>query len=260
MGGKFAVSLLCNRLSVHFTGVLIHAHCAVQDFTKHHYMGGVHSSKKLERDVHELRKETVQLFARQQLLVVGSIGVGKSSFINTVNHVFNLVCPKSAYHEISEISGREFNHGALLFCAYGPENGMYEKLKDSEFSRERDRAPIFFDVAGVNDKIVGNIDFKQLLIDLVNGQVKEYTEMVKYCNSRKQLEELSTQPKVDSVLKAWVILCVVSICDPFPKNLLEQVNLAVNELKANQSGKNDVLLCVLVLIFLKFSLLLTFLR
>ena len=255
MGGKFAVSLLCNRLSVQFTGVLNYAHCAVHDFSKHHNMGGG-SSRKLEQDVYELRKKTVKLFAHQQLLVVGHVGVGKSSFINTVNHVFNLVCSKPAYQEISELSGRESNHGTLLFRAYGPKNGMYEKLKDSEFSREQDGAPIFFDVAGVNDKIVGSIDFKQLLIHLVNGQVKEYTEMVKVYNSQKQLEELSTQPKVNS-LKAWVILCVVSLCDEFPQKLLEQVYLAVNELKSKQTGKNNVLLCVLVLLYLKFSLLLT---
>ena len=233
MGGQTAHAFLC-RLSIQIPRNLTYC-CSVLN------MGNVLPTSAAQQEVDELRRKVIDLFSGQQFLLVGHYGVGKSSFINSVNHVFNVIRdPKFPYQEVAEIFQRETDHGSLVYTTYRPDTtGMYKGLETKELLAKREHAPVFFDVAGINDKIANEIDFKQLLIYLVNGQVKEYTQMIKIYKREEQMDYLAKIPKMDT-LRAWSILCVVSLCDAFPQKFLEQVNEAVRQLQVDQGGKNDL--------------------
>ena len=205
-----------------------------------------------EEKVAALKKEVINLFNGQQLLLLGHYGVGKSSFINTVNHVLNLVQPNVPYQELAELSARESDHGTLIYRAYGPRKKMYMALKESDFSAKQDFGPIFFDVAGVNDKIVNEFDLKQFLIHLVNGQVKEYTDMVRIYNREDQMEQMRDESKVDN-LRAWSIICLVSVADAFPTRLLQHVDQALKELKVQPGGGKSAIFAILILMYMQCS-------
>ena len=142
---------------------------------------------------------------------------------------------------MAEISTLESHHRTLIYRTYGPPNVTYTALQESEFSAKQKFAPTFFDVAGVTDKIVNDFDLKQFLIYLINGQVKEYTHMVKIYRKAQDVEQMRKQRKVNSQ-RAWSLICVVSVADAFPVKLLLHVCEALKELQEHpRDGKSHVL-------------------
>ena len=191
-----------------------------------------------QKEVDTLRSKVFKLFSGQRFLLFGSYGSGKSSLINTINHVLNLSNPDVRYAEVAEVQHEETDYGTLMFTAYGsPE--MYKELRQAS----RKNAPVFFDVAGVNDKVASYIDLKQLLIFLLNGKVRKNTEMIKIYNKEKSMDEIAKQ-REEKALKVWSILCVVSVYDTFPTQLLELVRKAVEQQKTAENGKHNIVLHV----------------
>ena len=61
--------------------------------------------------------------------------------------------------------------------------------------------------------------------------------MIKLYNSKQQLQEIEKQEAVEEN-KVWIMVCVVSLYDPFPQLFLEQVASAVRKLEPQNGGKN----------------------
>ena len=184
-----------------------------------------------QREVVELRKKVINLFSGQELLVVGHVGVGQASFVNTVNHVINLVQPRFPYHEIAQVDGRgEDFHGSFLSRSNGPRTGMYLALKESEFSAKQKLGPIFCNIAGFSYGI--NFYLKQLLVSLFNSQVGNMVQM--YAN-KEEIELLSKGRRADN--NRARLLCMVSVADTFPQQFLEHVSEAQIELRSYGKSK-----------------------
>ena len=84
-----------------------------------HKMGKQLSKEEQEqKEVNELRTKVIKLFQGQQLLFVGTIGSGKSSLVNSVNHTLNLVDPKVPYQEFANIGGATAGYGTMTYRAY----------------------------------------------------------------------------------------------------------------------------------------------
>ena len=201
-------------------------------------MGKTLSKEEQEqKEVNELRTKVIKLFQGQQLLFVGTIGSGKSSFVNTVNHALNLVDPKVPYQELARIGATDAVHGTMTYRTYTMKKGLFQSLKSQV--PDPSNAPRLFDIAGVTEQLLqkDNFDFKQVLVYLIQGKVKELTQMIKLYNSKQQLQEIGKQEEVEEN-KVWIMVCVVSLYDPFPQLLLEQVASAVQELEPQNGGKN----------------------
>ena len=187
-----------------------------------------------QREVAELRKKVINLFSYQQLLLVGHLGVGKSSFVNTVNYVINLVKPRSVHAEIAEVFNQE-DRGSCAYMSYGSDRGMYGALRESKFSAEQMRGPIFYDLPGFKYSI--DFDLTQMLIYLVNGQVREDTYMVKMFNNKEKIEQWIT-PRREDNQRPQIVLCMVSVADTFPQQLLEHVSEA--QIKLQSYGESKI--------------------
>lgn len=211
-------------------------------------MGGNAASLQRERELQEanekaaevssLRQTVFKLFQGQQLLLVGYAGVGKSSLINSINHVINLAVPMVSYQEVAAIAAGEPDHGTLVYRSYSSDKEMYHALESGELTEVRRRAPTFFDVAGVVERLLqGDFDFKNLLTLLVKGKVEEFTQMVEVFNHPdEKLEKFRKAGSMDCQ-RAWSMLCVVALSDGFPGKLLEHVAAAVKELCPLQGGE-----------------------
>ena len=200
-----------------------------------------------QKEVNELRTKVIKLFHGQQILFVGTPGSGKSSFVNTVNHALNLVDPEVPYQEFARIGGTGADHGTMTYRTYTMKRGLFQSLKSQVPNPSN--APKFFDIAGVSETLLqrDHFDFKQLLIYLVQGKVKEFTQMIEVYNNKQQLKEIEKQEAIKSN-KVWIMVCVVSLYDPFPQLFLEQVASAARELESQDGGK----ICILCQIFTKF--------
>ena len=93
----------------------------------------------------DLRMKVIHLFESQQLLVFGFMGSGKTSLINSFNHVINLSVDKfAAFQEVGEfaLSNR---HVTLTYETFGPTKNMYHLLK-RENKRQWEQGPRLFDL------------------------------------------------------------------------------------------------------------------
>ena len=193
-----------------------------------------------QKEVDEMRRTVIRLFDGQQLLLVGPVGSGKSSLINSINHVINLEDPHARYQELARISSGEANHGTVTYRSYIAERTLFHALKETNLLPDSSIAPRLFDVAGVDQQLLDNgFNLTQLLIYLLGGQVREYTEMIAMFNDESALNNLSQQAAIEAN-RAWSMICVISLSEPFPRELLEQVHKALNETESHQGGKNIV--------------------
>ena len=193
-----------------------------------------------QKEVDEMRRTVIRLFDGQQLLLVGPVGSGKSCLINSINHVINLEDPNARYQELARISSGKANHGTVTYRSYIAERTLFHALKEKNLLTDPSIAPSLFDVAGVDKQLLDSgFNLKQLLICLVRGQVREYTQMIAIFNDGSTLNNLSQQAAIEAN-RAWSMICVISLNEPFPKELLEQVHNALNETESHQGGKNIV--------------------
>lgn len=193
-------------------------------------MGAV-SSRREANNIRQLRTQTYKRFDKQQLLLVGYVGAGKSTLIDTFNHAINKVDDQSAYQEVFA----KPDHRSITCRTYGPSR-MFQALKASREQRRLQRAaPKFFDVVGVTDKILsGSFDLTSLLTHIVNNRVTEFTEMVQSFNSEQELQVMKDQ--LMNYRRSWSMVCVVSLIDHFPIDLLEHVSRALKEMAPQQGG------------------------
>ena len=199
-------------------------------------MGSWWSSPQYEVD--ELRQAVIKLFNGQQLLFVGTVGSGKSSLVNSINYVLNLKRSESVvYQEVARISAGEADHGTLTYRTYSSENKLFHELKEMNLLQDPSRAPKLVDIAGINEQVLNDgFDLKQLLIYLVTGKVREFTQMVQLFNSAGELEKISKQEKVQAN-RTWLMICVISLEEPFPKKFFHQVAEALKKL-CSEGGKH----------------------
>ena len=199
---------------------------------------GESKDESKEKANDDLRMKVIHLFEGQQLLVFGFMGSGKTSLINSFNHVINRSVDKSAaFQEVGEFALSQ-EHVTLTYETFGPTKNMYHLLK-RENKRQWEQGPKFFDLPGINSKMVAGqqrIDqMAQLLTHLVRGQVKEFTEIVSLCDPAADLKGLDEQIRVDK-RRPWSILCVLPLDADFQTEILKIVDKVERASKQDRGG------------------------
>ena len=173
----------------------------------------------------DLRGKVIDLFDSQQLLVLGLLGSGKTSLINSFNHVINLSVDNLAiFQEVGDFAPAS-TPVTLTYATYGPKRKLYNLLKESN-PLVWERAPTFFDIPGIDskyfdgEKAIGHLS--QLLNHIVRGQVKEFSDLLSLYDSKADLKQIQDQLPID----AWrpqSILCVLDLSIPLRTEFLTKV-------------------------------------
>ena len=195
---------------------------------------GAESSSLEAKNVKELREETCMRFDKQQLVMVGYAGAGKASLINTFNYAVNRVNGQVAYQDIAE--REKTGNISVTYRSYGPAQ-LFGSLNVTVQQRRLQRAsPRLFDVVGVTEKLLrSGFDLKSLLTHLVNGDVTDLINMVSAYNSEEELQGIRNQ-EVMHPRRGWCMVCVISLTDPFPDDLLECVAESCKDVAPLQRG------------------------
>ncbi|XP_062506667.1 uncharacterized protein LOC134183200 isoform X2 [Corticium candelabrum] len=190
-----------------------------------------------QREVDELRKDVFKKFDGQKILLIGTLGSGKSSLVNSINYVLNLENPNAHYHEVAELSDSEAYHGTPVYRMYTPEKDLYHEVKDQNLLEDVSSAPTLFDISGVDEQLLDGdqLDLKKFLLCVFQGKVEEFTDIIKIFNTPEELEKVAIQEAADD-RRPWSVVCVVSLAAVFPTKFYENVAKALRETKANQGG------------------------
>ena len=94
----------------------------------------------------------------------------------------------------------------------------------------RSKCPSFFDVCGIPNRS----EVKMHIRSLAEGRVRVGCNLPKYLDTRP--EDLTVGARREE-MASWVMIFVLSACEPFPVQLAEDVNRAVKELAQDKLGK-----------------------
>jgi hypothetical protein len=196
------------------------------------------SMSNVEEDCSRLEKNVIDHFEGQQLLIFGAMGSGKTSLINSFNHVINQSVNRSVeYQEVGEIADSQ-RHVTLTFQTYGHERNMYHLLKTQQ-PTQFEKGPRFFNSVGLNAKMLdGDEKIKnmaKLLTLLISGKVEEFTEMLPLVDPEAHLDQLDHQLPVDKN-RAWSVLCVQALNVDFSSEIFKVVDSVERASKKNQGG------------------------
>jgi energy-coupling factor transporter ATP-binding protein EcfA2 len=197
---------------------------------------GTGSSRAVLKNVKELREETYKRFDKQQLVLVGYAGAGKASLINTFNYATNRGNGPVAYQDITEKETKKTGSVSVTYRSYGPAH-LFRSLNATVQQRRLQRAcPRLFDVLGLTEKLLkSGFELKSLLCHLVNGEVTGLINVVSPFNSEQGLQKIQEQ-EVLNPRRRWSMVCVISLTDPFPNDLLERVAESCKAIAPLQRG------------------------
>eukprot|EP00118_Oscarella_pearsei_P027238 m.310942 g.310942 ORF g.310942 m.310942 type:complete len:343 (+) comp56898_c0_seq1:46-1074(+) len=125
---------------------------------------------KIDREItqeilDERRARLIKSFNSQRILLLGEVGHGKSSLINSFNYVANLVNSEAQFVTVAQPGGGHSSKTKRL-TAYGPDlKEMYTELKDSGASS---KAPTFLDTCGMPNRDNLTPVFQRL----IDGQIE----------------------------------------------------------------------------------------
>lgn len=194
--------------------------------------------QQLQKEVSDCRKEVTELFVGQKFLLVGGEGHGKSSLINTFNHVIRLAEPDVVYEEVAQLGAGTASGSTktVLLTKYAKENSMLfynVDLTPSNF-------PVFMDTLGLNE----NDQLQSRIVDFIQalaaGKISEGTDL------QGILQEVDTNfddAQLDDDMAAWSIIFVASVVHQPLLNLARAVGAASE--KRTKQGIEIRIYCIL---------------
>ena len=195
----------------------------------------------VERAVHRLREDLIDRFEKQQFLILGRLGCGKSSLVNSFNYVINLTNPEADYEEIAPVGASTGAAKTKKLTKYDLKREMYAELSPDQ----RRDAPAFFDLMGLPNQAA----LADLISKLADGKIEDGTNMMRAFSEedssyRENLGREHKEPQ--RPMAAWAIIFVLSVREIFPDGLLEDVREAiemVDELKNRCKEYDSTLRC-----------------
>lgn len=181
-------------------------------------MGGLLGRPRID-GLDELRKEVVERFNGQKILLVGPEGSGKSSLINAFEMALNLTDPKYPFMEFAicgpgKTGGYKDNPTTCHYRRYDKES-LYHNLDKFLGDTPREKCPTFFDTSGLrgNDKI----SEKNLLVSIASGDVPEDTDLLSILKEETTCDDVCTEQNKE--LQSWSIVLVVGAQSDFPREI-----------------------------------------
>ena len=176
----------------------------------------------VEREVHHLREDLIDRFEKQQFLILGPPGGGKSSLVNSFNYVINLTNPEAEYIEIAQVGASRGVAKTKKLTKYDFNRDMYAKLSPDQ----RRDAPAFFDLMGLPNQAT----LADVISKLADGKIEDGTNMMRALSEedssyRENLGREHREPQ--RPMAAWAIIFVLSIKAAFPDGLLHDVREAI---------------------------------
>ena len=180
-----------------------------------------------KEEVQQRRREVIGLFHGQKLLLLGGDGHGKSSLINTINHVIRLENQDAVYEEVAEM-GTGGETKTQFLTRYRREDSMlFEGVRGSNF-------PVFLDTIGLSESNQNAV--VKLVPLLATGKISEETNLRELLEDAK-LDSFEVPQNADKELKAWSIIFVGSLEHQPVIELARSVGKANYEMAARNAGE-----------------------
>jgi energy-coupling factor transporter ATP-binding protein EcfA2 len=185
----------------------------------------------------ELRKEVVESFSGQKILLVGPQGSGKSSLINTFDMVLHLTDPKYPFMEWAvygpgKTDEYKENPTTFHYRKYHIER-LYKNLEKFLGDTPPDKCPTFFDTTGFCG--TGKIREDDLLVNIASGNMPEDTELLSIMEGGKKCDDVFTEQNKE--LQSWSIVFVASAQSDFPREIAKICYAAWEKLERTGRGK-----------------------
>eukprot|EP00118_Oscarella_pearsei_P019437 m.206733 g.206733 ORF g.206733 m.206733 type:complete len:628 (+) comp39680_c0_seq28:171-2054(+) len=125
------------------------------------------------KQLEEMRRNLLDLFHLQRIILIGHDQCGKSSLINSFNFVVNLICSlKARYREVAHVSSLEVGESPPSVKKFSKTSSMYADLQKEENERFQTATlagPIFADTSGLanNEKLLSAV-LQECLVDQYN--------------------------------------------------------------------------------------------
>ena len=174
-------------------------------------MGSTPEKKKQEEAMDRYRKEVLSLFNGQTFLLIGDYGVGKSSFINTVNHEIRLSTnPYALFHEVADTSPAYDWPATRFLKTYTKDHGLFPGVNFS-----KDQIPIkFIDTCGMSGGRQDRMGKLQtVIVRLVRGQIAEGTDLERLTQTDHGFDESSVEASYSIGSRCSSIIFFVSSYD-----------------------------------------------
>lgn len=189
---------------------------------KQHQLGALREAeerRKQQERVAGLRMNIRRLCNGQRFVVVGGDGHGKSSSINTFNHVMRLQDPDAKYQELAEV-GPAHHTKTLIVRKFICQPTMFGGAVE------------FVDVSGMSQNDQSKVP--QMVKLLVEGRLPEGTDIRPLLGSNVDLDQF-LDFSVEQ-LRCWSIIYVASASHVIERKLAGRVGQAGKELE--KSGKS----------------------
>jgi energy-coupling factor transporter ATP-binding protein EcfA2 len=167
----------------------------------------------------KLRKEVVERFDGQKILLVGPEGSGKSSLINTFDTVLQLTDPTYQWKEWAvygpgKTDRYTANPTTFHYRKYHTER-LYQNLEKFLGDTPPEKCPTFLDTTGF--RRTGKIREDDLLVNIASGNMPEDTELLSIMEGEKKCDDVITEQNKE--LQSWSIVFVAGASIDFPKEI-----------------------------------------
>ena len=201
----------------------------------HHRKERLYHLPHIQQELDARREELIDSFSKQNVLLIGPPGAGKSSIINSFNYVVSLAADKDAlFEEIAEVGGNTEETKTRHLLHYDATvGGMYKALLESPNDKHRKKAqvaPTLLDTPGLPDRS----DLKYLLQALVLGDIPIESDL-EFCmsfkaNNYKHFMKSVSEKKVEAKAACAVLLVIQNSSLkkkaewPFPSELVDALS------------------------------------
>jgi GTP-binding protein EngB required for normal cell division len=179
----------------------------------------------------KLRKEVVERFDGQKILLVGPEGSGKSSLINTFDTVLQLTDPTYQWKEWAvygpgKTDRYTANPTTFHYRKYHTER-LYQNLEKFLGDTPPEKCPTFFDTTGFRG--TGKIPEDDLIVHIASGDVPEDTDLLSILRGEEKCDEVCAEQNKE--LQSWSIVFVVGAPSDFPREIADTCYAAWEKLE-----------------------------
>lgn len=178
--------------------------------------------------VDQLRADILSSCKGQKFLLIGGDGHGKSSLINSMNHVLRLQDPQAKFQEIAGMGAGRGKTKTASFRNYDEDLKLFTGVEREKGTK----MPHFQDLCGMSENETSNC--LKLIPLLAAGQIKDGTDMREYMDGDFDLSSIA-QP-TDKQLRCWSIIFVASAYHDFPVKLATHLREAADRYEVGGQG------------------------